>query len=217
MKTPFLFHGPEARSFAVESSIREGRPVSEPIGDNGLKVADSRLVVETALNPGVGSKPPTLVIGPLDLATPEAGDALLKTLEEVDGKPLRIFLWADHLSGVIPTIQSRTRLQWCPPIPGSPNPLWEWEAPARAVADGVLRGDPLKMLGPIREAGKDWPLLAESLLRELAKDLSCQTLSGEERLRTLQAWGGLRPLLQKSYHEKVSLLSLADSLLPEEA
>ncbi|NBO56844.1 MAG: hypothetical protein EBU84_20125, partial [Actinobacteria bacterium] len=114
MGTPILFHGPEGRDKAVSWSTETGRPVSEPIGDNGLKVDDSRLIVNLANQGGVGDKPPTLVIGPIDRATVEAADALLKTLEDLAEGPLRIALWADFLIGVSPTIRSRTQDLWCP-------------------------------------------------------------------------------------------------------
>ena len=115
-KTPILFHGPKARDQAVKISEEIGRPISDPIGDQGLKVDDSRLIVNRALvgGSGVGDRPPTVVLGPLDKATPEAADALLKTLEDLADAPLRIFLWADFLSDVSPTIRSRTLHQWSP-------------------------------------------------------------------------------------------------------
>jgi hypothetical protein len=62
---------------------------------------------------GVGDRPPTLVIGPIDRATVEASDALLKTLEDLAEGPLRVVLWADFLVSVSPTIRSRTQAIWC--------------------------------------------------------------------------------------------------------
>lgn len=112
--TPPLFHGPEARNRAVQWSFDTGRPASSPLGDDGLKVNDSRRIVDLANQGGVGDKPPTLVVGPLDRATVEASDALLKTLEDLAEGPLRIALWADYLIGVPLTIRSRTRATYCP-------------------------------------------------------------------------------------------------------
>lgn len=74
---------------------------------------DSRLIVSLANQAGVGDLPPTLVIGPVDNATPEAADALLKTLEDLAGGPLRLVLWADFLGGVSQTIRSRTAGIYC--------------------------------------------------------------------------------------------------------
>jgi hypothetical protein len=115
-RTPILYHGPKSRDLAVQKSEEIGRPISDPIGDQGLKVDDSRLIVSRALvgGSGVGDRPPTVVLGPLDKATPEAADALLKTLEDLADAPLRIFLWADFLSDVSPTIRSRTLHHWSP-------------------------------------------------------------------------------------------------------
>ena len=87
--TPRLFHGPSARDKAVSLSLEIGRPVGDPVGDKGLKVDDSREIVELASHSGIGDKAPTIVVGPIDQASPEASDALLKTLEE---------LWIDPLS-----------------------------------------------------------------------------------------------------------------------
>lgn len=113
MGTPILFHGPSGRDRAVAWSFDSGRPVSEPLGDNGLKVDDSRLIVGLSNQAGVGDRPPTLVIGPIDRATVEASDALLKTLEDLAEGPLRVVLWADFLVSVSPTIRSRTQAIWC--------------------------------------------------------------------------------------------------------
>ena len=95
--TPILFHGPLGRDEAVSKASKVGRRVSNPVGDKGLKVADSRKIVEISGSSGVGDKPPSVVVGPLDKATPEASDALLKTLEDLGSGPLRIILWANHL------------------------------------------------------------------------------------------------------------------------
>ncbi len=92
-----------------------GRLISEPIGDRGLKVDDSREIVRMAQQGSVGDKPPVVIVGPLDRATPEAADALLKTLEDLAEGQLRIILWADYLIGVSGTLRSRALLEWCPP------------------------------------------------------------------------------------------------------
>ena len=143
--TPTLFHGPGARDHAVRASVAPGfRPVSEPMGDGGLKVDDSRLLVEIASVAPVGDKKGTLVLGPLDRATPEAADALLKTLEDLAEGPVRLVPWAWDLAGVLPTIRSRTLHQWCP----GPDPL----SYLKGAAEGLIKAVSEKRLPAVVEA-----------------------------------------------------------------
>ena len=140
-----MFHGPGARDHAVRASVAPGfRPVSEPMGDGGLKVDDSRLLVEIASVAPVGDKKGTLVLGPLDRATPEAADALLKTLEDLAEGPVRLVPWAWDLAGVLPTIRSRTLHQWCP----GPDPL----SYLKGAAEGLAKAVTEKRLPAVAEA-----------------------------------------------------------------
>lgn len=207
MKTPSLFHGPEARDRAVQKVTLEGRMVIEPVGDKGLKVDDSRQVVEISLNPGVGDKPPFVVIGPLDAATPEASDALLKTLEEVQNTPLRIVLWADYLGEVIPTIRSRTHAIWCPPGRTWLDPLSWKEDSARGLLKAWLAEDWVRVLGLLSEQSKDWQDLVRALVNILPT-----AMTGEGGDRIMLLWESLRPVLDG----KGSYLVAVDALLPQD-
>lgn len=207
MRTPPLFHGPEARDRAVQKASQEGRLVSEPVGDKGLKVEDSRRVVEISLNPGVGDKPPYVVIGPLDAATPEASDALLKTLEEVMSTPLRIVLWADYLGEVIPTIRSRTHAIWCPPGRTWLDPLSWKEDSAKTLLKAWLAKDWVRVIGILQEEAKDW----QDLIRALC-NLLPPLMAGENGARVLGLWESLRDTLDG----KGSYLVAVDALLPQE-
>lgn len=155
--TPLLFHGPEARDQALKKALEVGRLVGDPIGDDGLKVDDSREIVRLALSPGVGDRPPCVLVGPLDSATPSAADALLKTLEEISAFPLRIILWTDYLGEVIPTIRSRTLHIWCPPSRTWLDPLSYMDDPAKDLLAARASKDWVKVVSIVREAGKDWP------------------------------------------------------------
>jgi hypothetical protein len=207
MRTPPLFHGPEARDRAVQKASQEGRLVSEPVGDKGLKVEDSRRVVEISLNPGVGDKPPYVVIGPLDAATPEASDALLKTLEEVMNTPLRIVLWADYLGEVIPTIRSRTHAIWCPPGRTWLDPLSWKEDSAKTLLKAWLAKDWVRVIGILQEEAKDW----QDLIRALS-NLLPPLMAGENGDRVMGLWEGLRGTLDG----KGSYLVAVDALLPQD-
>lgn len=207
MRTPPLFHGPEARDRAVQKASQEGRLVSEPVGDKGLKVEDSRRVVEISLNPGVGDKPPYVVIGPLDAATPEASDALLKTLEEVMNTPLRIVLWADYLGEVIPTIRSRTHAIWCPPGRTWLDPLSWKEDSAKTLLKAWLAKDWVRVIGILQEEAKDW----QDLIRALS-NLLPPLMAGENGDRVMGLWESLRGTLDG----KGSYLVAVDALLPQD-
>jgi hypothetical protein len=169
------------------------------LGDLGLKVDDSRKVVLLSHNSGVGDKPPSIVLGPLDRATPEASDALLKTLEDLQEAPLRICLWADHLVGVSPTIRSRTNQKWCPPTSRYIDPLSHLEEDAAQLSAAVEGGDLCTIIRIVREA-KNPAHLAEALCAPLA-------LSGNT-----EAWLPLRRVLDG----KGGMLALLDAILPEE-
>jgi hypothetical protein len=86
----------------------------EPFGDDGLKIADSREIVDLLSASPVGDGPGSVVIGPMDAANRMAADALLKTLEEFDERVVRPVLWARDEGGVASTIRSRCIRRWCP-------------------------------------------------------------------------------------------------------
>ncbi len=181
--------------------------ISEPVGDKGLKVEDSRRVVEISMNPGVGDKPPYVVIGPLDAATPEASDALLKTLEEVQNTPLRIVLWADYLGEVIPTIRSRTHAVWCPPGKTWLDPLSWKEDAAKDLLKAWLARDWPRVMGILHENSKDW----QDLVRATCNLLPLY-LHGKDEDKIIHLWGSLRETLDG----KGSYLVALDALLPSD-
>ncbi len=182
MGTPILFHGPTGRDRAVAWSFDSGRPVSEPVGDNGLKVDDSRLIVTLSNQAGVGDRPPTLVIGPIDRATVEASDALLKTLEDLAEGPLRVVLWADFLVSVSPTIRSRTQAIWCAGATRIPKAL-------RQSAESIIQAhrEGKNLLNKLYAALEEHD--AEILLDALTEQLD------EGNADDVSLWERLRPML----------------------
>lgn len=189
--TPILFYGPMARDEAIKRASEIGRPVSDPVGDKGLKVDDSRQIVLLSQSSGVGDKPPSIVVGPLDAATPEAADALLKTLEDLAEGPLRIVLWADYLKGVIGTIRSRTLTKWCPPSRTYLDPL-DWIQPsADDLCKAVIVGDEVKVLEILSEPDnkKYFAELLEAFSRSLSKEVP------KGNLKVLKIWSELRGFL----------------------
>jgi hypothetical protein len=92
-----------------------GRLLRE-FGEGGLKIADSRELVETMDGAPVGDVPGVVVVGPMDHAQQAAADVLLKTLEEFDPDQVRPVLWANDETEVSPTIRSRCLRRWCPGV-----------------------------------------------------------------------------------------------------
>lgn len=199
--TPVLFHGPRARGEAVAHARTLGRLITDPIGDDGLKVDDSREIVLLAGNAGVGDKSPVVVVGPLDRATPEAGDALLKTLEDLAEGPVRILLWADFYGGVIGTIRSRTLPRWCPPDKHWVSPFADDQA--RALYAAWIKKDMAACLDVIYASQRDWPALLQGFCEVMAEE------GPLEAPETARVWAQVRPLLDG----KGSHLNAATALL----
>ncbi|MDB4278203.1 hypothetical protein N9917_01235 [Deltaproteobacteria bacterium] len=109
-----LFYGPGAEDEALQRAESIGRLLADPFGSEGLKVADARAMTTLMSAPPVGSQIGVLVAGPMDKATPEAQDALLKHLEEFDADTIQPVLWASDVGAVFPTIRSRCLMEWCP-------------------------------------------------------------------------------------------------------
>jgi hypothetical protein len=90
-----------------------GRLIHEPFGDEGLKIADSREIVDLLNNAPVGDSPGVIVLGPMDRAQQMATDVLLKSIEEFATEVIRPVLWAFNEGDVSGTIRSRCLLRWC--------------------------------------------------------------------------------------------------------
>lgn len=112
--SPILFHGPGAEAAARAKVSVIGRLLHEPFGENGLKIAESREIVDLMNSTPVGDVPGVLVIGPMDRANRSAQDVLLKNIEEFDDRVIRPILWAIDEADVLSTIRSRCVRQWCP-------------------------------------------------------------------------------------------------------
>jgi hypothetical protein len=206
-----LFHGPLARDAAVAEGQKLGRPL-DPLGDKGLKIADSRAISKMALMPGIGDRPPSLVVGPLDSATPEAADALLKTIEEIADKPLQLIFWANDIRSVIKTIRSRCFNRWCPaPIDGRgyQDPLSHLKGHATALMRAGLEGDVGRLLASLEEAGAATPSVVFKGLEVLSGGLE-----GASALQAVKLWERIRN--SRILHPRANLgpVSYAAALLP---
>ena len=109
----YIFHGPGAFEAAVSHAESWGRQLCPPLGGSGVRKDDSRTFAALHRNPPVSDQAGCVIIGPMDAATDEASDALLKMVEEPNPDAMPI-LWAADLGGVRPTIRSRCHAEWCP-------------------------------------------------------------------------------------------------------
>ena len=194
-----LYFGPAARDKALQAAESLGRLVSDPVGDAGLKVDDSRAIVELAAYAGVGDRKPVVVVGPVDEATPEAADALLKTLEEMATGSLQLVLWAHHRKAVIPTILSRTHPTWCP---GPPLVRWEDLDGVSDLWAALSKGDFGATLCVLREHKGSETDLLQGLLAHLED--SCEDPAA------ISLWVKVRAALENT---PVSALRAADALV----
>jgi len=177
--------------------------ILDPIGDDGLKVDDSRRVVELAGNSGVGDRPPVVVLGPIDRATPEASDALLKTLEDLADGPLGVILWADYLGGVTGTIQSRTLPRWCPPDAKWASPFLDEHA--ERLFDAFQAGDAATCLEILHDRKKEWGGLLVGFSEVMAR-------RGTEDAAMVRAWVAIRPLLDGKGSHLVAASALMEAM-----
>ncbi len=182
-----LFHGPRGREEAVTWAETTGRLIA-PVEGGRLKIDQSREFGELLTAIPIGDRIGTLVIGPMDDATPEASDSLLKRLEECDTKYVHPALWAEDIGRVVGTIQSRTVGKWCPSEPGF-VPEAPFLAAATVLCDAAIRGRMASIIETLAEnEGNEAELLAASALVLRTKD----DWDLESRLRL---WSHLRGAL----------------------
>jgi hypothetical protein len=192
-----------------------GRLLAPPFGREGLKVAEAREVVAWMSSPPVGSTTGVLVLGPMDLATPEAQDCLLKSLEEVDSRILQPILWAWDSGAVVPTILSRCLTEWCPH--GTQLDM-EFEPEAQILVQAALARDRVSTVSGLKEFESD-NKERDHRYRDL---LGSAALVVSEKLKVsekpsevqglLDLWDSLRLALRSS--RPSALETLAALLLP---
>lgn len=173
-----LFHGPTAQSRARDAASLYGRILLNPSSPNGLRKADSRAAVEFHLNPPVSDRPGSLILGPLDAATPSASDALLKMVEEPNPSA-RPFLWALDLGGVAPTIRSRCLVLWSPQDT-------ELKDKVDPLVKDAAKGDPVAVYS-LLESSESPEVVAKKVLAYLASKVPTES--------ELALWQRLKPLL----------------------
>ena len=146
--SPILFHGPSAREAALGTASELGRLIHEPFGDAGLKIAESREIIDLMNNTPVGDEPGVVVMGPMDLAQQVATDVLLKSIEEFNDRIVRPVLWALDEAEVSPTIRSRCLRRWCPGDLEVDEHMLDL---ARGLVESSLAGDAAGVIENIKE------------------------------------------------------------------
>ncbi len=191
-----IFHGPGGRDEAVEFAEEHGRLLLEPVGDDGLKVAQARELVELLRMPPIGRKG-SLVVGPIDVAQPEAADALLKTIEEIDENIFVLCLWAHDLMDVVPTIESRCQHVWCPDDEDEEEDEDIYEA-AMALVESFRAKDIIQTIETLEEKVKKKSKqdVLEKVIRKIPDILAADVRAGKTSTRDLELWGRLRKVLQ---------------------
>lgn len=142
-----LFHGPTAHARALVAARGLGRLLRD-VGEGGLKIADSREIIDLMNGAPVGDEPGVIVMGPMDLAQQGATDVLLKSLEEFNPSLVRPVLWANDETEVISTIRSRCLRRWCPGVTVTDESRL---VAARSLIDEVLAGHHASVVEILRD------------------------------------------------------------------
>lgn len=143
-----LFHGPGAEQAAKAKASVLGRLLHAPFGEGGLKIAESREIVELMNGAPVGDEPGVIIIGPMDRAGRSAQDVLLKNLEEFDERIIRPILWAYDEADVLSTVRSRCVRQWCHgELPYDEDMTYQ----ARSVVNCSLSGDTAGVIEALKD------------------------------------------------------------------
>jgi hypothetical protein len=176
-----------------------GRLLRPPLGDEGLKIADSRDLVElldsTPLGDGLG----VVVVGPLCRASAATTDVLLKTIEEVDLRRVFPIFWAFSDTEVSSTIRSRCLLRWCPGVEEVEESL---KLKAREILRAHLAGDVAGLIEGVKGCEP------EPFLRGLVWALQEHGVTAKAG----ELWLSVRRLLR---HREPTALELLVALLPE--
>lgn len=176
-----------------------GRLLRPPLGDDGLKIADSRELVELLDSTPIGDVPGVLIVGPLCRASSATTDVLLKTIEEVDPSRVRPIFWAITGADVSATVRSRCLMRWCPgeePVDPASR-----ESAKRALA-ACLDRDVAEVIESLKAVEP------EPFLHALVHAILEHGVDGA----TDRIWVAARRLLR---HREPTALELLAALLPE--
>jgi hypothetical protein len=151
--------------------------MTPPAGEEGLKKDEAKRIVEILSSAPIGSRRGVVVLGPMDLATIDAQDVLLKALEDHREDWVQPILWADDVGGVRPTVVSRCLSEW---VDGEAEPL---DDEIIHIVDAALDGD-LPELLVLLHGYKGKPI---EVIRQAAR-----VIAADPSQTGLDLWGRLR-------------------------
>lgn len=189
MTSVVLYHGPGAEGAAHAAAAVYGLVVPFRESGEALKKDDVRELVALLNQTPVGSRPWSVVVGPVDEISTAVADVLLKTLEEYVEVRIRPFLWARDQGGVIPTIRSRCLQEF---VPGLDERVTLCRPQAERLVSSFVQKNWTGIVSDLKESKGD----EEYVLLALAEVI--QSRLGEEQVRTdlLNLWKNLRALLE---------------------
>ena len=198
MSSCILFHGPGARQAALTKARSMGELVAPPFGDEGLKVKEAREAISALLQGSISFLVQVVVIGPVDEATPQASDVLLKNIEEFREGIVQPILWAHDVGGVKATIRSRSLEYWAPKKEADAD-----DEAMLGAAWEIVNLVKTREVGPIPELvkpfSKELPGLLCALSLVLAQDM--------EDIVNQKLWEALRPVTRHLHPRKAEVVS----------
>ena len=183
-----LFHGPGAFPEAMKATA-DGQLLCPPMGQEGIRVDDSRAVVQMMYSPRMGEVSGYLVLGPLDEAQSRAMDTLLKTVEEPPSPYNILILWANDIGNVPRTIRSRCLDIWCPLVQKVGDDTENEAAMLAAIRilEALKTRDLLVAVDTLKAWDKKETTILSSLSSALASEIGTDPWASE-------MWNRLRPV-----------------------
>lgn len=190
-----LFHGPGSEETGHRAATSYGRLL--PFTGSSLKKDGARELVSLLSSRTMVST--SVLVGPIDEASPATSDVLLKVIEELDPRGVKPFLWAWDLGGVSVTLRSRCVLQFCPGV----DVRTESYLPnAKSLLKAYSQGDWVTLIESVQ--GEDDVILLLCAVSEVLAPILCQP---RPEARHVHLWETLRPLFDGSTLTPARVLS----------
>lgn len=190
-----LFHGPGSEEAGHRAATSHGRIL--PFTGSSLKKDGARDLVSLLSSRTMVAT--SVLVGPIDEASPATSDVLLKVIEELDPRGVKPFLWAWDLGGVSLTLRSRCILQFCPGVDARTE---SYLPSARNLLKAYTQGDWATLIESVQSEDD-----AVLLLRAVSEILAPHLCQPQPDLRYVHLWETLRPLFDGSTLTPARVLS----------